>query len=437
MICGAGLIGVSTAYYLAEAGHEVSVVDRRDGPAEETSFANGGQLSPSHSDPWAGPGALKRMLGWIGRRHAPLLYRLRLDPPLWEWTLRFLANCNARSRTANTERMLRVAMYGLRELQALRAELGIDYAQRDAGILHVFRSEEAFMRVRMQARRITDLGCPRKPISRDECLALEPALAASADTLAGAFHSPDDETGNARAFCLALAEKCEAMGVRFYFETSISAMTRRETRIVDVRTTKGPFRADAYVIALGSFSALVAKTANITIPVQPAKGYSVTLPIADDAKAPKMGVIDDERKHVYSRLNGDLRVAGMAEIGGFDMRIDDVRAGYIRDSAMALFPGAGDPARADYWAGLRSQTPDGAPIIGRAGLQNLYLNTGHGTLGWTMACGSARLLADLISGRRPAIDPDGLDNRRFFGVGPGRARKFREPKLRRPLRIRN
>ena len=437
LICGAGLIGVSTAYYLADAGHEVTVVDRREGPAEETSFANGGQLSPSHADPWAGPGTVTRLLGWIGRRHAPLLYRLRLDPPLWEWTLRFLANCNIKSHSVNTERMLRVAMYGLNELQALRAEHGIEYGHRADGILHIFRSEEAFTRARAHAQRISDLGCRREPVSRDACLSLEPALAAAADTLVGAFLSPQDETGDAHAFCLSLAEKCEAMGVRFYFDTSISALTRRETRIVDVRTTKGPFRADAYVMALGSYSALVAKTANITLLVQPAKGYSVTMPVTDEAKAPKMGIIDDELKHVYSRLNGDLRIAGMAEIGGFDTRIDDHRAGFIRDSALTLFPGAGDPTRSEYWAGLRPQTPDSVPIIGRSGLENLYLNTGHGTLGWTMACGSARLLSDLITGRQPGIDIDDLDNRRFFGVGPGRTRKSREPKFRRPPRVRN
>ena len=437
LICGAGLIGVTTAYYLAKDGHEVTVVDRRDGPAEETSFANGGQLSPSYVDPWASPGNLKRMLGWIGQRDAPLLYRLRLDPPLWEWTVRFLANCSEKNRAVNTNHMLRIAMYSLGQLQALREELGINYGQRNAGTLHIFRSPEAFERARLHARRVTDLGCKREPIGRDECLRLEPALAHAAEGLAGAFHSPLDETGNAHTFCLALAKKCEAIGVRFYFDTSISSITRREFKIVDVRTTKGPFRADAFVIALGSYSALVAKTGNITLPVQPAKGYSVTMPIADEAKAPIMGIIDDERKHVYSRLNGDICVAGMAEIGGFETLIDDVRVGFIRDSALDLFPGAADKFRAEYWAGLSPQTPDSVPIIGRSGLDNLYINTGHGTLGWTMACGSARLLTDLMTGCPPAIDPVGFDNRRFFGVGPGPAKKSKESKLRKPHRFRN
>ena len=436
LICGAGLIGVTTAYYLAKAGHEVTVVDRRDGPAEETSFANGGQLSPSYVDPWASPGNLKRMLGWIGQRDAPLLYRLR-DPPLWEWTVRFLANCSEKNRAVNTNHMLRIAMYSLGQLQALREELGINYGQRNAGTLHIFRSPEAFERARLHARRVTDLGCKREPIGRDECLRLEPALAHAAEGLAGAFHSPLDETGNAHTFCLALAKKCEAIGVRFYFDTSISSITRREFKIVDVRTTKGPFRADAFVIALGSYSALVAKTGNIILPVQPAKGYSVTMPIADEAKAPIMGIIDDERKHVYSRLNGDICVAGMAEIGGFETLIDDVRVGFIRDSALDLFPGAVDKSRAEYWAGLSPQTPDSVPIIGRSGLDNLYINTGHGTLGWTMACGSARLLTDLMTGCPPAIDPVGFDNRRFFGVGPGPAKKSKESKLRKPHRFRN
>ena len=438
LICGAGLIGVTMAYYLAKAGHQVTVVDRRDGPAEETSFANGGQLSPSHADPWASPENLRSMLGWIGRRNAPLLYRLRFDSSLWEWAVRFLANCSEKNQAMNTEHMLRIALFSLSQLQALREELGINYSQRTAGTLHIFRSPEAFERARLQARRVTDLGCSREPIGRDECLALEPALAHAANTLAGAFYSPVGETGDAYAFCLALAERCRAMGVRFYFDTSISSITRREFKIVDVRTTKGPFRADAYVIALGSYSGLVAKTGNITLPVQPVKGYSVTMPITDGGKTPVMGIIDDENKHVYSRLNGDIRVAGMAEIGGgFDTWVDDVRASFIRDSALDLFPGAADKSRAKYWAGLSPQTPDSVPIIGRTGLENLYINTGHGTLGWTMACGSARLLTDLMTGRPSAIDPDGFDNRRFVGVGPGPAKKSKEPKLRRPPRFRN
>ena len=437
LICGAGLIGVTTAYYLAKAGHEVTVVDRRDGPAEESSFANGGQLSPSYVDPWGSSGNLKRMLGWIGRRHARLLYRLRLDPRLWEWTVRFLASCTEKSLARNTERMLRIAMYSLSQLQALREELGIEYGQDTNGILHIFRSRDAFERALLQAQRVTDLGCSREPIGRDECLILEPALAHAVDTLAGAFYSPLDEIGDAHAFCLALAEKCEAMGVRFYFDTSISSITRREFKIVDIRTTKGPFRADSFVIALGSYSALVAKTGNITLPVQPAKGYSVTMPIADEAKAPAMGIIDDERKHVYSRLNRNIRIAGMAEIGGFDTRVNGVRAGFIRDSALDMFPGSADKSQAEYWAGLFPQTPDSVPIIGRSGLDNLYINTGHGTLDWTMACGCARLLSDLMTGRTPAIDSDGFENQRFFGVGPGRAKKSKEPKLRRTPRFRN
>ena len=353
LVCGAGLIGVSTAYYLAGHGHEVTVVDRRVGPGEETSFANGGQISPSHADPWASPAALVRIVGWIGKPHAPLLYRFRREPALWEWTARFLANCTGARFQRNSERMLRVALYSLETLRELRAATGIDYDQRESGILHIFRSQEAFDAARRQAERVTALGCPRLAVGRDECVAIEPALADAAETLAGGFHCPDDETGDAHKFTLALADRCRDFGVRFYFDTSVSMLSRRGNRVVDVRTTDGPFRADAYVLALGSYSPLIAETADIRLPVYPAKGYSVSLPLRDAAKAPVSGLIDDERKHVYSRLGETLRVAGMAELGGFDTYIDAARAGYIRDSATALFPDATDPAAAEFWAGLR------------------------------------------------------------------------------------
>lgn len=419
MVCGAGVIGVTTAYYLARAGHEVSVVERRDGPAEETSFANGGQISPSHADPWAAPENLKRWLAGISRKDAALVYNLRLDPPLWEWTLRFLANCTTRAQARNTERMLRVALYGAAKLYELRDELDLDYGRRGAGILHVYTDQRAFDAARRQADRVCDLGCPRLPVDRDTCLGLEPALA-GAGGLVGGFHCPEDETGDAHAFTLALAARCEAMGVRFYPDVSIAALTRRDRQIIDVRTTQGPFRADAFVLALGAYSPLVAKTADLNLPVQPAKGYSVTLPVRDAARAPALGIIDDARKHVYSRLADAVRVAGMAEIGGYDTYVDRNRVRLLRDAAPALFPGGLDIEAGDGWVGLRPQTPDSVPIIGRTGLDNLYVNTGHGTLGWTMACGSARLIADMISRRTPEIDTTGLGLERFRALGNGR-----------------
>ena len=416
MVCGAGVIGITTAYELAERGHQVSVVDRREGPAQETSFANGGQISPSHADPWVSPRNLMKVLGWLGRADAPLRYRLRRDPALWEWTLRFLGNCRPGAQINNTERMLRVALFGARRLRHMRDTLDISYDARTKGILQIFDDQQAFDATRRQADRVTALGCPRLPVDAETCRRLEPALS-GVDGLVGGFHCPDDETGDAQAFTAALAEACVRRGVRFYYDVSISAMTRRGAKVVDVRSTQGPFRADAFVLALGAYSPLVARTADVHLPVQPAKGYSVTLPILDTVKAPTMGLIDDARKHVYSRLGGNLRVAGMAEIGGFDTYTDRARIDALVRAANSLFPGAlGDPG-ASAWAGLRPQTPDGVPIIGQSRVDNLFINTGHGTLGWTMACGSAALLADLIDGRRPEIDPAGLGPSRFRGTG--------------------
>ena len=242
------------------------------------------------------------------------------------------------------------------------------------------------------------------------------ARASVASDLVGGFHCPDDETADAHAFCLALAARCEALGVRFYFDTSIASLSRRGQRLIDIQTTQGPFRADAFVLALGSFTPLIAKSADIRLPVYPAKGYSVSMPVIDAEKAPVMGLIDDERKHVYSRLGDRLRVAGMAEFVGFDTYVDPSRAGFIRESALALFAGAVDPSKAEFWAGLRPQTPDSVPIISRTRVENLYVNTGHGTLGWTMACGSGHLMASIVAGLTPAIDMDGLGLERFRGL---------------------
>jgi len=416
LICGAGLIGVSTAYYLAEMGHKVTVVDRREGPGEETSFANGGQLSPSHADPWASPDNLRRIIDWIGKDDAPLLYSFRREPALWEWSLRFLLNCRASRVERNTERMLRVAMFSLAKFRELLDKTGIECQRREAGILHIFRSRAAFDQARRQAERVAALGCRRLPVGVDDCVALEPALAASAGALVGGFHCPDDETADAHEFCLALAARCEDMGVQFDFDTSIASVSHRGKRVVDLRTTRGPFRADAYVLALGSFTPLIADTADIRLPVYPAKGYSVTLPVRDAGKAPLMGLIDDERKHVYSRLGNHLRVAGMAEFAGFDTYVDQSRSAFIRDSAEALFPDVLDTSVAEFWSGLRPQTPDSVPIISRTRVENLYVNTGHGTLGWTMACGSGHLMASIVTGQAPGIDMQGLGLERFRGL---------------------
>jgi len=426
MVCGAGVIGITTAYYLAKAGHQVSVVDRRDGPGEEASFADGGLIAPSLAEPWASPANVKRLIGALGRRNAPLVYRLRLDPPLWEWTVRFLVNANAVRQAVNRERMLRIALHGRDMFRELRDAPGIDTGidtgiadtQPRQGTLHIFRSQSAFDAACRQADGLRALGISRHAVGADQCRTLEPALGAT-DGLVGGFHCPDDETADSHAFTMALARRCEDMGVRFYYDISISAMSRRDRNVIDVRTTRGPFRADGFVLALGAFSPLIAKTVDLALPVQPVKGYSVTIPVADDAKAPALGVIDAERQLAYSRLGDKVRAAGLAEIGGFDTYVDRARADILRTEAQALFPGGLAADTASAWAGLSPHTPDSVPIIGRTRLDNLFINTGHGGLGWTMACGSASLIAEMISNRPPGIDTEGLGPARFFGLNPG------------------
>ncbi len=413
LVLGAGVIGVTTAYYLARAGHGVTVLDRGPEAGRETSFANGGQLSSSHASPWAAPSAPATALKWLGRTDAPLLFRLRADPALWSWSLKFLANCTAHRFRINTERALRMALYSRQALADLRAETTIAYDRLSRGILHFFRDEKSFAKARRQADFMAGLGCREEILNREECLALEPALARTHETIMGGLYSPEDESGDAYLFTKALAGRCRDLGVVFRFATTIKQFRSETGRITGVETDKGVLGAENYVLALGSFSPLLARPLGLKLPVYPAKGYSVTLPMERPGKGPQVSLTDDALKLVYSRLGERLRVAGTAEFTGYDASLNAARTKPILDAAMKLFPGCADPSRATYWAGLRPLTPDSVPIIGPTPYANLYLNTGHGTLGWTMACGSGRVLADLIGGKRPEIDLNGLGLERF------------------------
>ncbi len=413
LVLGAGVIGVTSAYYLARAGHDVTVLDRGPGAGRETSFANGGQLSSSHASPWAGPSAPAQALKWLGRTDAPLLFKLRADPALWSWSLRFLANCPPRRFRTNTERALRMALYSRQALKELRAETNIVYDQLCRGILHFFRDGKSFAKAGRQADFMAALGCPQRILDRDECLALEPALAGTHETIAGGIYSPEDESGDAYLFTTALAARCRDMGVRFRFGTTIKQFRSENGRITGVKTDKGDLKGENYVLALGSFSPLLARPLGLNLPIYPAKGYSVTLPMENPGKGPQVSLTDDALKLVYSRLGGRLRIAGTAEFTGYDVSLDPSRMKPILNAALKLFPGCADPSQAAYWTGLRPLTPDSVPIIGATPYANLYLNTGHGTLGWTMACGSGRVLADLIANKRPGIDLNGLGLERF------------------------
>jgi len=414
VVLGAGVVGTAAAWYLRQSGHEVSVIERQPGAGLETSFANGGQVSPCHAEPWANPETPFQALKWLGKPEAPLIFKWwRYDPELWAWLLRFLANCTPGRTKINTDRTLRVALYSRQCLQELRRAIAIDYDAKTLGILHVYRDPRAFAHAIKAAEMMAKLGLTREAKTVAEALAIEPALSDAAGELTGAIFTPDDESGDAHKFTQGLAAHAANAGVVFCYSTTVTGFVREGDRIAEVMTDKGPVKADAFVMTLGSWSRVWAKQLGLHLPVYPAKGYSATLAVTDAAHAPQVSITDDEHKLVFSRLGGRLRCAGTAELSGWSDAIDPVRAGAIVRQARSLFPRAGDFAGAELWAGLRPTTPDSVPVIGKTKLTNLFLDTGHGTLGWTMACGSGKALADVISGRAPEIDMTGLGIERF------------------------
>lgn len=404
LVLGAGVIGVTTAYFLNRAGHEVIVVDRQPGAGLETSFANGGQLSASHSMPWSSPSAPFLMLKWLGRRDAPLLWRLRADPAQWLWGLRFLANCTPGRSTANMEKNLALALHSRTLLLEIRDEAAIRYDERDQGILQIFRNQIQFDAAAKDAEQMTQLGCAETVLNRDGCLTLEPALRDTGETIVGGVHAPDDETGDAHTFTRELARVIAERGVTFKYDLSVLGLDVERDAISRVLTSQGELTADAYVMAFGSYSQLLLRPLGIDPHIFPTKGYSVTVPTSGRNGAPTVSITDVDHKIVYSRLGDRMRVAGTAEFAGFDSTLTEDRARVILGHAQRQFPNGGDFTKAKFWTGLRPLTPDGVPVLGRSRYANLYLNTGHGTLGWTLAAGSGRVVADLIGGQTPALD---------------------------------
>jgi len=414
VVIGAGVVGTAAAWYLAKSGHDVSVIERQPGAGLETSFANGGQVSPCHAEPWANPETPFKALEWLGKPDAPLIFKWwRYDPQLWAWLVRFLANCTPARTRINTDRTLRVAIYSRACLQALRAETGLSYDEKTAGILHVYRQQSAFDHAVKASELMNVLGLKRQTKTVAEALAIEPALGDAAGELKGAIFTPDDESGDAHKFTVGLAALAERLGVLFCYKTRLTGVVREGDRLAAITTDRGPIKADAFVLAAGSWSKVWAHQLGLTLPVYPAKGYSATLTVRDPARAPSVSITDDEHKLVFSRLGDRLRCAGTAELSGWSDAITPVRAQAILRGTKALFPYAGDYDSAELWAGLRPTTPDSVPVLGKTPVKNLYLDTGHGTLGWTMACGSGKALADLISGREPEIDMTGLGIERF------------------------
>ena len=406
IVLGAGLLGVTSAYFLRQQGHDVTVVDRQATPAAETSFANGGQISVSHAEPWANPGTPAKIVEWLGREDAPLLFRLRADWHQWTWALRFLAECLPFRTRDNIRQILALALYSRAELQRLRRDTGIEYDQLMRGILHFYTDAEEFEHAGARAELMRQYGCELDVKTAEQCLAIEPALAHAADDIVGGTYAAADESGDARKFTERLAALATGQGVGFQYGRSIKRLEAHRGRIISVVLADAEGRddrisADAYVVALGSYSPLLLRPLGISIPVYPLKGYSITVPLEPGDEAPTVSLTDDSHKLVYSRLGDRLRVAGTAEVAGYNTDVNDVRCQAIVQRAFEIFPRAGRPERAEFWTGLRPATPSNVPVIGRTKLANLFVNTGHGTLGWTMACGSGRALADIVSGRQP------------------------------------
>ena len=404
VILGAGVIGITSAWYLARAGHEVTVVERQDGPALETSFANAGEVSPGYASPWAGPGVPLKALKWLTMRHGPLVVRPRLDPRQWIWVLRMLANCTASRYAVNKARMVPIAEYSRDCLKALREETGIAYDERALGTLQLFRDHHQLEAAHKDTEVLDEYGVPYEVLDAAGCIAVEPGLAAVRDKIAGGLRLPGDETGDCAMFTTRLAAMATEAGVTFRYGTGIHGIATEGDRITGIDTDAGRLVADTYVAALGSYAPLLLRRIGIALPVYPVKGYSITAPVVNAAIAPVSTVMDETYKVAITRLGDRIRVGGTAEVAGYDLRLHRSRRETLEHSVGDLFGGAGDLAAATFWCGLRPMTPDGPPVIGRARYRNLWLNGGHGTLGWTMACGSGRVLADLVSGRKPEID---------------------------------
>ena len=412
-ILGGGVIGVSTAYYLARGGHQVTVIDRQQEAGQETSYANAGQISPGYSAPWAAPGMPLKAIKWLLQEHSPLVIRPLPDPAMVRWALQLLANCTESAYARNKERMLRLATYSGECISALREEIGLHYDAGIRGTLQLFRTQKQVDGAAKDIAVLEQCGVAYELLDAVGCTQAEPALAIVEDKIAGGLRLPGDQTGDCFKYTQGLASHCQSLGVEFRMGVSIERLVADGGRLAGVETDRGRVESDAYVLALGSYSPLLLRPLGIKIPVYPVKGYSITVPITDPEGAPVSTVMDETHKVAVTRLGERIRAAGTAELCGYDLRLDAKRRRTVDHVVRDLFPTGGDVAKAEFWCGLRPMTPDGTPVIGATPLQGLYLNTGHGTLGWTMSAGSGRVIADLLSGRKPEISLDGLGLERY------------------------
>jgi D-amino-acid dehydrogenase len=407
LVLGAGVIGTTCAYYLSRAGHEVTVVDRQPGPALETSFANAGGVCPSFAGPWAAPGMPLKVMRWLFARHAPLMLRPRIDVAQWRWLAAFLRNCTAERFARNKARMQRVAHYSKTCLVALREETGITYDHGAGGVLQIFRTDEELEGGHRAARVLQSFGVPHRLVDAGEAKLIEPALANTVP-LSGGLHLPADETGDCHIFTRKLADLLQQRGVAFRFNTRVRQLVVNGGRLDGVVTDQDTLHADAIVVALASDAPFLLRPLGIDLPIYPVKGYSVTLPIDRDDAAPRSSVMDEHSKVMITRLGSRIRAAGVAEVAGYDRTVARRSCEMVEKTAREMFPAAASNGRAEHWAGLRPMTPDGPPYLGRTPVVNLMLNVGQGSNGWTQACGCGRIVADIVSGRQPEIDLEGL-----------------------------
>lgn len=414
VVMGAGVIGVTTAYYLARQGAEVVVIDRQTGPGLETSYANAGQLSYGMTSPWAAPGIPKKAVKWMFMKRRPLFVWPLISPTMWNWGVQMVRNCNPDAYRVNKGRMVRISSYSRDVMPELIAETGIEYDGRAQGTLQLFRTEKQLKDSRADQDILAEYDSPYEVLDRDGCIAVEPALAGVSDKFVGGLRLTADRTGDCRMFTIALTEKCMSMGVKFHYGQVIREVVVENNRVVGIDTeTDGRFTGDAYVCAMGSYAVNVLDPIGIRLPVYPVKGYSVTLPVTNDACAPQSTIMDETYKVAVTRLGDRIRVAGTAEIAGYSNRLGPHATDTVKHVINDLFPNGGDISKAEGWTGLRPMTPDGTPVLGATKFNNLFLNTGHGTLGWTMACGSGRAVADVVLGNKPEIDFDGLTAARY------------------------
>ena len=412
IVLGSGVIGVTSAYYLAQQGAEVTVLDRQTGPAEETSFGNAGQISPGYSTPWAAPGIPFKAVKWMFQHHAPLA--INIDGSMWQlqWMAQMLKNCSADRYAINKERMVRVAEYSRDCLKKLREDIGISYENRSKGTLQVFRNEAQLEAVQRDIEVLKETGVAFELLDSEGLARVEPALAQAKDKLVGGLHLPNDETGDCYIFTNSLADKAKEIGVKFQFNSNAEKLIGEGDEIKGVLVNGEVLTADKYVLAFGSYSRDFLKPLDLDLPVYPVKGYSLTVPIIDSAFAPQSTVLDETYKIAITRFDERIRVGGMAELSGFNLNLNEDRRGTLEMVTRDLFPG-GDLENASFWTGLRPMTPDSTPIIGATRFKNLFLNTGHGTLGWTMACGSGKLMSDLVLNKTPEISTEGLSLQRY------------------------